>query len=113
MGWDSSLDPTTAPAGMLMAAWKDMTKEQRSEEMKRRRAVAKANGKTGRKKSTRKGGKRDNGSEKTHEEDHSQSISFLAGIISEKISNYAASSGIPRPTLAAGVAAILRHQEGG
>ena len=57
MIWDPALDPTTAPSTLgvpVSTYWDNMSPEERSEEMKKRRAKAKANGKTpGRKKGTR------------------------------------------------------------
>lgn len=95
-----------------MASWKDMTPEQRSGEMKKRRAVAKANkrkpGRKKRAKQTRKakGAQQDgHSSPKDELEKHSW---YLFGKVETILDIYSASAGIPRAALTRGLARLLR-----
>jgi hypothetical protein len=121
MGWSDDLDPTTAPYGVLMAEpakktgpWKNMTAEERSAEMKRRRAVAKSNGKTKRKyarKSTkRKGGASDHAS--AQEGNLQEHIAYLFGRVEVEVEHYARSNSLSFQALADGLAGLLRHPKG-
>lgn len=119
MGWDNSLDPTTAPYGVLMSAkdyWSKLSPDERSAEMKRRMATRKSNGKkksTKRvKKSNRTKARRDNGNGPTQtQEAHTLEgeIKYLYGKVETLIEFRAHSNGIPFATLAEGVANLLRR----
>lgn len=128
-GWDDSLDPTTAPYGVLMASpskyWDSMTPEERSAEMKRRRAVTKNGAKSLKKPSPKKikKGKRKyvkkaqpiikNAREDKHEGGHNGEaqahVSYLFGRIENEIQHYANSNDLSFKTLAFGVAELLRR----
>lgn len=87
-----------------MAKWSDMTKAERSEEMRRRQRVGAAN---------RKHHKRQANSRVRHGKDSTKDVhvSYLYGKVETIIEYYANSNGIPVSTLTAGVASLLRHQE--
>ena len=127
-GWDESLDPTTAPYGVLMAStyWDKMTPEERSAEVKRRMATRNAKSlrkkKPKSKKGTRKYTKRAPKSRKNtqerghthHEETHDGEqakahVSYIFGKVETIIEYYANSNGISKSALAQGVADLLRR----
>lgn len=133
--------------------WDKMTPEQRSAEMKRRRAKGgrkkKASGsakRAGRPKLMTEGSKKfcskcgtevkDRAAFANHvryhhpkrgrsaareelsvngspQEDHREHVTYLYGKVETILEHYSHRSGVPYPTLAEGVAGLLRHQKGG
>jgi hypothetical protein len=87
--------------------WSEMTAAERSAEMKRRQAVAKANGrggKRGKRKYSRKE-KEDASSPQAELEKHTW---YLFGKVETILDLYSASAGIPRAALTRGLARLLR-----
>lgn len=91
--------------------WSEMTAAERSAEMTRRQAVAKAkrNGEKPKRKYTRRNGSKK--ADDNHSQDHEveKAAWYLFGKVETIIDIYSASSGIPRAALTAGLARLLRH----
>jgi hypothetical protein len=99
---------------MAKGGWSTMTPEERSAEMKRRVAKGKRNKEKSTKRknsrSTRRASSNGRGSQEVSDKDH---VSYLYGKVETIIEYYSHSNGLPFPTLASGVAALLRSKAGG